>query len=194
MIDVQPVFLEGEWVRLEPASPSHAAQLSQIANEETFRFFVTAIPFSFDKPGFRRLIDSFSNRTDMLAFTVIDQETNDPIGMTTYLDIRAQHDGLEIGWTWYAEEHRGTRVNPECKILLLSHAFETLKCVRVQLKCDERNMHSQRAIEKLGAKREGVLRRHGILADGYVRNTVMYSIIDSEWPTVRAGLEARLKR
>ena len=114
--------------------------------------------------------------------------------MTTYLDIRAPHDGLEIGWTWYAEEHRGTRVNPECKLLMLTHAFEMLKCVRVQLKCDERNMQSQRAIEKLGAKREGVLRRHGILPDGFVRNTVMYSIIDSEWPTVRSGLKARLSR
>ena len=116
------------------------------------------------------------------------------LGMSCYLDIRSDHRALEIGMTWYIEAVRGTRVNPECKLLLLGHAFEDLGAVRVTLKTDLRNEHSQAAIAKLGAVKEGVLRKHGIQPNGYVRDTVFYSVLDEEWPKVREGLLARLGR
>jgi RimJ/RimL family protein N-acetyltransferase len=108
------------------------------------------------------------------------------------MDIRPKHMGLEIGTTWIGRAHQGTKVNPESKLLLLAHAFERLGCERVQLKTDGRNLQSQHAIEKLGAVKEGVLRKHMIMPDGFVRDTVMYSIVAAEWPDVKRGLEARL--
>jgi RimJ/RimL family protein N-acetyltransferase len=107
------------------------------------------------------------------------------------MDIDPPNACVEIGATWYTPTARGTSINPACKLLLLRHAFETLGCVRVTLKCDGRNLHSQRAITKLGATREGTLRKHRIQQNGFVRDTVMFSVIRDEWPTVRAGLEAR---
>jgi RimJ/RimL family protein N-acetyltransferase len=110
------------------------------------------------------------------------------------MDIQPQHRGLEIGGTWYAREHQRTGVNTECKYLLLRHAFEVLDCIRVQLKTDSRNEPSQRAIERIGAAREGVLRNHMLMPDGHFRHSVYYSIIDSEWPQVKARLEAMMQR
>jgi len=118
--------------------------------------------------------------------------TGEPIGSTSYLDIRPQHRGLEIGRTWIGKRWQGTVVNPESKYLLLRHAFESLGAVRVQFKTDANNIRSQRAIEKLGARREGVLRRYQVRSNGCHRDSVMYSIIDEEWPEVKARLEARL--
>jgi RimJ/RimL family protein N-acetyltransferase len=129
---------------------------------------------------------------DTLMFAMVLRESGQPVGITSYLEIRPAHRGLEIGNTWIARPWQGTQVNPENKYLLLRHAFESLDALRVQLKTDGRNLRSQRAIEKLGALKEGVLRKHMILQDGYVRDTVMYSIIAEEWPRVREGLEARL--
>jgi RimJ/RimL family protein N-acetyltransferase len=123
---------------------------------------------------------------------MVRQETGQSVGVTCYMDIRPAHRGLEIGSTWIARPYQGTRVNPESKYLLLRHAFENLGAVRVQLKTDGRNRQSQAAIAKLGAQREGVLRKHLILQDGYIRDTVMFSIIAEEWPAVKAGLETRL--
>jgi RimJ/RimL family protein N-acetyltransferase len=111
------------------------------------------------------------------------------VGSTRYLDIRAKHRGLEIGGTWYDVAYQRTGVNTECKFLLLRHAFEVLQCARVQLKTDLRNERSQRAIERIGAMREGVLRNHVIMPDGYLRSTVMYSITHEEWPEVKSRLE-----
>jgi ribosomal-protein-alanine N-acetyltransferase len=108
------------------------------------------------------------------------------------LDIRPEHRGLEIGFTWIGKPYHGTQVNPECKYLLLRHAFDDQQAIRVQLKTDLRNLQSQRAIEKLGAVREGVLRKQMIRPDGYLRDTVMYSVTAEEWPGVRARLEERL--
>jgi RimJ/RimL family protein N-acetyltransferase len=120
------------------------------------------------------------------------KETGEPVGATAYLEIRPAHRGLEIGRTWIARPWQGTRVNPESKHLLLRHAFETLGALRVQLKTDLLNLRSQRAIEKLGARREGVLRQYQTRGDGTQRDTVMYSLVAAEWPAVKAGLEARL--
>jgi RimJ/RimL family protein N-acetyltransferase len=109
------------------------------------------------------------------------------------MDIRPADRGLEIGGTWYGAAYQRTAVNTECKYLLLKHAFEALGCIRVQLKTDSRNERSQRAIERLGAVKEGVLRNHMLLADGHIRHSVMYSILDSEWPAVKARLEEKLQ-
>jgi RimJ/RimL family protein N-acetyltransferase len=114
------------------------------------------------------------------------------VGTTSYFDIRPEHRGLEIGYTWLGKAYQGTHINPENKYLLLRHAFETLGAIRVQLKTDRRNLQSQAAIAKLGAKLEGTLRKHSIMEDGYIRDAVMFSVIDLEWPEVKAGLERRL--
>ena len=119
-------------------------------------------------------------------------ETGRAIGITCFLDIRPAHRALEIGFTWLGRTWQGGAANPEAKLLQLRHAFEVLEAVRVQLKTDLRNLQSQHAIEKLGAVREGVLRKQMVLPDGHVRDTVMYAITDDEWPRVRDGLEARL--
>lgn len=123
---------------------------------------------------------------------IIDQATNQVVGSTRFLDISSQHRQLEIGSTWLTPSVWRTRMNTECKYLLLKHCFEVLETIRVQIKTDRRNVQSQRAIERLGAVKEGVLRRHRILPDGYVRDTVYYSVIDEEWPAVKARLEAFL--
>jgi N-acetyltransferase len=125
-------------------------------------------------------------------FTVILKETGRIVGSTRYLEVRAEHRGVEIGWTWYAPDAWGTVVNPEAKLLLLRHAFEDWKAIRVQFKTDHLNVHSRNAILKLGAKFEGSLRQHRVRSDGTIRDTVMFSILDTEWPAVQAELLERL--
>ena len=129
-----------------------------------------------------------------LPFVAIHLESGRVAGATRYLNIFPNDRGLEIGGTWYGAEFQRTAVNTECKYLLLQHAFETLKAIRVQIKTDSRNERSQRAIERIGAKLEGVLRNHMILPDGYIRNSVYYSIIDSEWADVKNTLEGMLAK
>lgn len=192
MLTVEPVVLYGRYVRLEPAAKHHAESLASHATPETFQHFVTGQPPTYDRDGLEDYISSLANRPDLQSFAVVLQATDEAIGMSSYLDIRAAHRGLEIGMTWYGAPYRGTVVNPESKLLLLGHAFETLNCVRVQLKTDARNKVSQAAIRKLGAKFEGVLRQHGVMPDGYIRDTVMYSILPEEWPSVKANLEERV--
>jgi len=124
---------------------------------------------------------------------ILDQNAGDRVvGSTRLCDIQPVHRGVEIGWTWLAPDVWRTRINTECKYLLLCHCFETLNALRVSLKTDERNIRSQRAIERLGAVKEGVLRKHRVLPDGYVRNSVYYSILNDEWPAVKQRLEAFL--
>jgi RimJ/RimL family protein N-acetyltransferase len=127
-----------------------------------------------------------------LPFAVILCDTGRAIGSTRFLDLRPAHRGIEIGSTWYATAYQRTAVNSECKLLLLQHAFESLDCIRVQLKTDARNLRSQQAIERLGAVKEGTLRNHMILPGGDIRTTVLYSITAQEWPTVKARLQANL--
>ncbi len=190
-MDVQPVTLVGRAVRLEPLTAVHAEGLCASAGD-------TALTYIYTKPqertpaAFAVYIQSLYDDYGWCPFVIIDQAAEQPVGVSCYLDIRPAHRGLEIGGTWIAASHQGTAVNPEAKYLLLRHAFETLGAVRVQLKTDGRNVQSQAAIAKLGAVREGVLRRHLILPDGYVRDTVMFSITDAEWPSVRDRLAARL--
>lgn len=187
---VQPIVLEGRVIRLEPLAYPHAIGLLQHATPEIFRYHATQPEISLR--GFKKQINQLNKLPDWLPFAIIYRETGKTIGMTCYLDIRPAHRGLEIGSTWIGVEHQGTKVNPEAKYLMLRHAFEALAALRVQLKTDLRNLHSQRAIEKLGALREGVLRKHMIVCDGHIRDTVMYSITVEDWPHVKEGLETRL--
>ena len=127
-----------------------------------------------------------------LPFSIVDQMSGKIVGSTRFLDISPANRSLEIGWTWLTPEVWRTRINTECKYLLLKHCFETLGTIRVQLKTDSRNLRSQAAMERIGAIREGVLRKHRILPDGYIRDSVYFSIVDDEWPKVKARLEAML--
>ncbi len=192
MLEVEPVTLEGQFVRIEPTTLEHARPLSEVATMDTFRYFVTGAPVSVDEAGIRGYILSKLKDPSLILFSVFSKELDRYVGMTSYMDIRPVHRGLEIGMTWYSEDVRGTFVNPECKLLLLENAFERLGCVRVQLKTDGRNLHSQRAITKLGAKYEGTLRKHMVFPDGYVRDTVMFSILPDEWADIKKGLQTRL--
>jgi RimJ/RimL family protein N-acetyltransferase len=185
----EAVPLEGRWVRLEPLEAKHAEGLAAAASPDLFPYHFP--PRELTPEGFREQIDGL-RQAPMSPWAIVELESGCVAGMTSYLDIQQANRGLEIGFTWIGKKWQGGSTNPECKLLLLSHAFDTLGCVRVQLKTDLRNTQSQGAIAKLGAVREGVLRKHVIRPDGYVRDTVMYSITAEEWPAVRRGLEARL--
>lgn len=191
-MEVRPVTLEGQGVRLEPIAPEHAGGLAEQYDPTIYRYISTVAPASASNDDVLRYIEKLRSLPSTVPFAVVLKSTGRAVGSTSYMDIRAEHRGLEIGMTWYGRAHQGTLVNPECKLLLLRHAFEVLGCVRVQLKTDARNLQSQAGIEKLGAVKEGVLRKHAIMPDGFVRDTVMYSIIAEEWPSIRARLESRL--
>jgi RimJ/RimL family protein N-acetyltransferase len=192
VLQIEPVTLEGKWVRLEPLDSRHATSLAAQVDPELFRFFGAITPREATESACTHYVEGMRSLPNVLPFAVVLRETGAAIGSTSYMDIRREHDGLEIGMTWYGAPYHRSAVNPECKLLLLEHAFERLGCIRVQLKTDLRNVRSQRAIEKLGALKEGVLRNHGIMPDGYVRDTVMYSILPEEWPEVKARLLERL--
>lgn len=193
-MNVQPLTLTGQVIRLEPLTLQHAPDLlaaGQVESEKTFAYFYTPTPFNL--AGFEDYVRYMLSMSAMVPFATVLLETGQAIGVTTYMDIQPAHRNLEIGFTWMGRAYQGTKVNPEAKYMLLRHAFEEQGALRVQLKTDLRNLQSQRAIEKLGAKKEGVLRKHRILQDGYIRDSVLYSILDTEWPEVKAGLEARLR-
>lgn len=189
-MDIQPITLTGREARLEPLSVEHAEALAGAATPDLFTYHFP--PREFSPAGFREAIAFLHTLPAFCPFAIIASEDGRAIGMTSYLDIRPEHRGLEIGFTWIAKPYQGTSINPECKYMLLRHAFDDQGAVRVQLKTDLRNVQSQGAIAKLGAVREGVLRKHMLLRDGYIRDTVMYSITDDEWPDVRKRLETRL--
>lgn len=190
-MSVEPVTLKGRSIRLEPLHENHAAGLLAAADPDTFAYIATR-PQAWDLQGFHQYVARLRANPDLQPFAIVRNDTGQAVGTTSYMDIRLNDRGLEIGNTWIGRDQRGTQINPENKYLLLRHAFEALGMVRVQLKCDGRNLLSQRAIARLGAVREGVLRKHLILPDGYIRDTVMFSIISDEWPQIKARLEDRL--
>ena len=195
-MNIQPVTLTGLVVRLEPLAVAHVTHLAANGQDESTWQYIPYPPVHSEADMLAWVNDMLARQahgTD-LPFAVVHLETGQAIGATRYMDIRPANRGLEIGGTWYAPAYRRTAVNTEAKYLLLSHAFETLGCVRVQLKTDVRNERSQRAIERIGAQKEGVLRHNVIMPDGYRRDSVYYSILAEEWPAVRARLEARLGR
>lgn len=187
----EPVTLTGKHVRLEPMSEAHVPGLTAAGagNIEIWKHMLYGdIHSEADILGWVRDILA---RPD-LPFAVVHLKSGRVAGATRYLNIAPEHRGLEIGGTWYGAEFQRTVVNTECKYLLLDYAFGTLNCIRVQLKTDSRNERSQRAIERIGAKREGVLRNHMIMPDGRYRDSVFYSILDSEWSDVKKHLEKKL--
>ncbi len=194
-MDVQPVTLTGRVVRLEPLTEAHIPDLAKVGLEEKIWHYMrygqveTIEQLS---QWVRELLLLQAAGTD-LPFAVIYSATGRAVGSTRYLDIDHENRSVEIGGTWYGLDYQGTLVNTECKYLLLMHAFEVLGCVRVWFKTDRRNLRSQRAIERLGAVKEGMLRNHMILPDGTLRDSVMYSILPQEWPQVKRMLEARLE-
>jgi RimJ/RimL family protein N-acetyltransferase len=196
MMKVQPVTLIGQRVQLVPLCLEHAEMLWPQANDpDIWRYlpYGTIDSLARLRALIADLLERQARETD-LPFTVFDLATGLAAGMTRYLAIDRANRSLEIGGTWYGRAFRRTATNTECKYLLLRHAFESLGCVRVQLKTDVRNERSQRAIERLGAVREGVLRKHMILPDGYLRSSVIYSVVDDEWPAVKSHLETLLRR
>lgn len=195
MITLIPIVLEDHAVRLEPMTDAHHEALSLAAADgELWNLWVTAVP----EPGRMQayIATALQGQRDghMLPWVVRDRTTGTIIGSTRYHDIAAAIDRVEIGHTWYAARHQRTHVNTTCKRLLLRHAFETLGCQVVGLRTDRFNFRSQRAIEALGAQKDGVIRHFGMRKDGTARDTVMYSILKSEWPDVRRNLDSRLAR
>jgi N-acetyltransferase len=195
MIDVQSVVLEGRGIRLEPLTDAHTDALAAAsADGRLWELWFTAVPVPEGMPAY--VADALNGQRDghMLPWVVRDLPTDAIIGTTRYHDIVPAIDRVEIGHTWYAESRQRTHVNTTCKLLLLTHAFDTLHCQVVGLRTDNFNFRSQRAIEALGAKKDGVLRHHAARRDGSARDTVMYSILATEWPDVRRHLELRLER
>ena len=196
MMEVKPVVLQGKHVRLEPMTEAHIPGLTEIGAGQTFWDFMLYGNINTEddmRSWVRDILSRAENGTD-LPFVAIHLASGRVAGATRYLNIMPKDRGLEIGGTWYGLEFQRTSVNTECKYLLLSHAFETLGCIRVQLKTDSRNERSQKAIERIGAKKEGVLRNHMILPDGRYRHSVFYSILDTEWVDVKKNLEAMMER
>jgi len=191
---VDPVVLSGKFIRLEPLSQEHVLGLSAAGMDPTiWRYMLYGELTSLEKMAdwVNDILSRAAAGTDQ-PFVVVHLASGRLAGATRYMDIRPAHRSLEIGGTWYGAEFQRTAVNTEAKYLLLRHAFETLGCIRVQFKADSRNERSLRAIERIGAQREGLLRNHMILSDGTYRHSVYYSILDDEWPAVKARLEEKL--
>ncbi|MFZ1042406.1 MAG: GNAT family protein [Anaerolineales bacterium] len=191
MMEVKPVTLTGKVVRLEPLSETHVPGLTAVGiNDEIWRWLPYGVMKNEEdiRGWVREMLHRAANGADR-PFAVIYLASGRVAGATRYMDIHPKDYALEIGGTWYGVEFQRTAVNTEAKYLLLRHAFENLKCIRVQIKTDLRNERSQKAIERIGAVREGVLRNNMIMPDGYYRSSVYYSILESEWPAVKARLE-----
>jgi len=193
MKDALPVTLELNGVRLEPLSPRHADGLRAAAQDgELWKLRITSVPEPDQVDAY--IATALEMRPARLAFAVIDAATDEVIGSTSYHDIVPNIARAEIGYTWYGQSRQRSHVNTSCKLLLLTHAFETLGCALVGFRTDNYNHRSQAAIERLGAKKDGVLRHHMMRRDGTVRDTVMYSITRGEWPEVKAQLNYLLTK
>jgi len=192
--DPKPIVLAGTHVRLEPLAQEHAAGLFEAGKVDDIWQFMPFPPLK-ELADAKRFIQIAHDERDAgreLPFATVDAQSGKVIGSTRYLDIRKPHRGLEIGGTWLTPSAQRTPINTEAKRLLLAHAFEVLGALRVQLKTDALNERSQAAIARLGATREGTLRNHMLLYSGRMRDTVYFSIIDTEWPAVRATLDRML--
>jgi RimJ/RimL family protein N-acetyltransferase len=195
MIKLQPITLEGNGIRLEPLSYDHQDGLAGAAADgRLWELWFTSVPKP-DEIG-SYVTSALDGQRDghMLPWAVRELESGTIIGSTRYHDIVAAIDRVEIGYTWYGKSRQRSHVNTTCKLLLLRHAFDEVGCKVVGLRTDNFNFASQRAIEALGAKKDGVLRHHMARRDGTVRDSVMYTILLSEWPDVRRHLELRLAR
>jgi len=190
---IKPLTLEGNYVRLEPLSFAHQEALLEAASDGE----LWTLPYTI-VPGKETIVEYIGNalrgqeQGREQPFTIVDRKRDAIVGSTRYTEIDAANRKLEIGYTWLAQSAQRTPINTEAKYLLLRHAFEDLHCVRVELVTDVLNQRSQAAILRIGARREGILRNHMIMPNGRVRDSVCFSIIDSEWAVVKEGLLARL--
>ena len=190
---VTPVTLEGQHVRLEPLAKSHWAALAEVGlDEELWRWIPMPVRTAEEMAAYIETALDEQKRGVSLPFAIVEKATSRAIGSTRYGNIDRTHHRVEIGWTWVAREWQRTPVNTEAKFLLLRHAFETLGCMRVELKTDSLNEKSRAAILRIGAQHEGIFRNHMITESGRIRHSAYYSIIDSEWPVVKARLESKM--
>jgi len=192
---IEPVTLEGEHVRLVPLTAGHEQALTAAASDgELWKLWYTFVPSPDKTRGYIDTALDMRERLGALAFAVIDAKTGDVVGSTRYFNVDEANRRLEIGHTWYARRVQKTALNTEAKLLLLTHAFEKLDAIAVEFRTHFMNHSSRAAIARLGAKQDGILRNHQIGRDGVLRDTVVFSIIQSEWPAVRANLTYRLDR
>ncbi len=192
---VRPVTLEGEHVRLEPLTLAHHAALWEVAQDhELWRWTATDIRTPDDLRRYMEVALAEQAAGRALPFATVAKAAGRPVGSTRFGNIEPLNRRAEIGWTWLGAAWQRTAVNTEAKLLMLTHAFDTWGCIRVELKTDALNQASRAAIARLGAMEEGTLRRHIVTQTGRVRDTVYYSILDEEWPSLKARLESRLNR
>jgi RimJ/RimL family protein N-acetyltransferase len=195
MIKLVPITLEGHGIRLEPLTLEHEADLSAAAGDgELWNLWFTSVPKPEETKTYIETALAGYQAGHMLPWVVRELTTGKIVGSTRYHDVIANIDRVEIGYTWYAKSWQKSHVNTVCKLLLLAHAFDTLGCKVVGLRTDNFNFNSQKAIEGLGAKKDGILRHHAIRRDGSVRDSVMYSILVTEWVGVKQHLKFRLSR
>jgi N-acetyltransferase len=195
VIHPKPATLEGHGIRLEPLTREHEKGLIEAANDgKLWELFFTSVPEPENAKKYLEDALKGQERGDMLPWVVRDLKTNSIVGSTRYHDIIPAADRVEIGYTWYAQRCQRTHVNTTCKLLLFEYGFERLHCKVIGLRTDNYNFRSQRAIEALGAKKDGVIRHHWPRRDGSIRDTVMYSVLANEWPDVKRHLHFRLKR
>ena len=189
MAFVQPVTLRERGVRLEPLALSHEAGLAAAAADgELWKLRITSVPEPQDTRAYIETALKMREEGSRFAFAVVDEATGRVLGSTSYHDILPAVRRVEIGWTWYARSVQRSHVNTTCKLLMMGHAFDTLQCHVVGWRTDNYNFASQKAIERLGAKKDGVIRGHALRRDGTIRDTVMYSMRSGEWPEARAQL------
>src|SRR5690242_493591 len=190
---VAPVVLEGQHVRLEPLQRSHLPGLAAVGlDPELWRWIPTPVRTIEEMAGYIETALREQELGVSLPFALVERQTGRAVGSTRYGSIERTHHRVEIGWTWVAPEWQRTAINTEAKYLLLKHAFETMSCIRVELKTDSLNERSRTAILRIGAREEGTFRNHMITASGRIRHSVYFSIVDSEWPAVKARLEKML--
>jgi N-acetyltransferase len=192
---LHPVTLSGAHVRLEPLEQRHCGDLIEAVKDgELWRLWYTSIPAPEKMEGEIDRRRGLQASGSMLPFAVVDPASGKAVGMTTYMNVDSAHKRVEIGSTWYRRSVQRTPINTQCKLLLLTHAFESLGCIAVEFRTHFFNHQSRRGIERLGAKLDGILRSHQRAADGTLRDTCVYSIIASEWPTVKSHLNWQLSR
>lgn len=193
MVDLTPVTLEGRHVRLEPLSRQHKSQLAMVAlDPELWRFTPTQIHSTDDLDAYIETALSWQKAGTAIPFATVDRSTGQAIGSTRFGNIDPQNRRVEIGWTWLGRDFQRRAFNTEAKLLMLTHAFERMDCIRVEFRTDVLNTKSRNAIARLGAEQEGILRHHMILPNGRLIDWVYYSILRDEWPSVRTGLEQKL--
>lgn len=194
-VNIQPTTLEGKYVRLEPLTLDHLAPRCDVGlDPELWRLIPTPINTQEDMRTYIETALKLQAEGTALPFATVEKSSNKVIGSTRFANIDKTHRRVEIGWTWIARPWQRTVINTEAKYLMLRHAFETLSCIRVELKTDALNAKSRAAMLRIGAKEEGIFRSHIITQSGRIRDSVYYSIIDKEWPAVKTSLEERLTR